>query len=73
MPTNLQTKKLILQRLKGLGPIIETWQAFKFLVKILTWLIICGSVLWLASLLVDVNAFSMHGMYCNRLVRAYLG
>jgi hypothetical protein len=28
---------------------------------------------WLLSLRIDINVFSLHGMYANRLVRCYLG
>jgi hypothetical protein len=67
-----QTKRQILRGLKGLGPIIEMGRLV-FLCKIGLCLLGCGAVLGLSARLVDVNIFSMHGMYGNRLTRAYLG
>jgi hypothetical protein len=32
-----------------------------------------ASFTWLMAVLVDVNLFSLHSMYANRLIRAYLG
>jgi hypothetical protein len=69
---HLQTKRLILQRLKGLGSLIEIGKP-KFFAKIGLWLVGCVAILWLGARRVDVNAFSLHGLYGNRLVRAYLG
>src|SRR5205823_4611453 len=37
------------------------------------WLVGCLVVLLVATWRVDVNLFSLHGLYSNRLVRAYLG
>ena len=43
------------------------------------WLIVAAAIAaatlltWLVSLRVDVNVFSLNGMYANRLVRCYLG
>jgi Patatin-like phospholipase len=32
-----------------------------------------GFLFWLVALRLDINLFSAHAMYCNRLARAYLG
>jgi len=69
---NLQWRRLILQRARGAGTGVA-FEKDKFLRKIGTWLFGCVALLVLASWRVDVNAFSLHGMYLNRLVRAYLG
>jgi hypothetical protein len=48
----------------------ECWPLFLHLAK---WLAGCVIVWLFASWCVDVNVFSMHGTYGNRLVRCYLG
>jgi hypothetical protein len=70
---DLGVKSLILQRVKGgLEPSVEIHPGW-FLFKIGACLAACVFVLLLAASQVDVNAFSLHGLYLNRLVRAYLG
>lgn len=46
------------------------WQATLEFVGLLVFLVLVGLV---ASRIANVNRFSLHGMYRNRLVRAYLG
>ncbi len=36
-------------------------------------LVVAGSVAWVASRSVNINRFSLHALYRNRLIRAYLG
>jgi hypothetical protein len=43
------------------------------LAKLLGFAVLCVALTWGAARLVDVNLFSLHGVYGNRLVRAYLG
>jgi len=40
---------------------------------VLACLVVCTLFSWAVSYLIGANAFSLHGMYGNRLVRAYLG
>jgi hypothetical protein len=49
------------------------WNALKLFCKLFGWLLGCCLVLIVATRSVDVNLFSMHAMYRNRLVRCYLG
>ena len=48
------------------APFNECWKVFPALV-------ICALVTWLMSWRVDINQFSMHMFYRNRLVSSYLG
>ena len=41
--------------------------------KLFLWLLGCAAVIGLAMWRVDVNLFSLHALYGNRLVRCYLG
>lgn len=43
------------------------------LAQILAYTIALFAIAWIASTFVQVNRFSMHGLYRNRLTRAYLG
>ncbi len=50
------------------------WAAFGGAILLLSLPVgIFAGVAWLLGLLVNTNDFSLHGMYRNRLVRAYLG
>jgi len=50
------------------------WGAFGGAVAVLSLPVgILAATAWLLGLLVNTNDFSLHGMYRNRLVRAYLG
>jgi hypothetical protein len=70
---NERVRKMIIQGVKGgTGHFINIDQGF-FLSKIGAWLIGCVLVMLVAATQVNVNDFSLHGMYVNRLVRAYLG
>jgi hypothetical protein len=69
---NEQIRRQILQRIIGTGAKVD-FEPLKFLGKIGLWLAICVSLLLLAAWRIDVNAFSLQGVYKNRLVRAYLG
>ncbi|MFI5210702.1 MAG: patatin-like phospholipase family protein, partial [Gemmatimonadales bacterium] len=56
--------------LSEMGP----WAAFGGAVIVLSLPVgIFAAAAWLLGLLVNTNDFSLHGMYRNRLVRAYLG
>ncbi|NNG15938.1 MAG: hypothetical protein HKM89_05595 [Gemmatimonadales bacterium] len=60
--------------LERLLPVIEGWDPG---VGQVTWLLIVALLMllaaWFLSWRVDVNEFSMHALYRNRLVRCYLG
>jgi hypothetical protein len=62
-------------QLPGLDPAeVETWPHFLGTAGILALpVVLFGGVAYLLGLLVHANDFSLHGMYRNRLVRAYLG
>jgi hypothetical protein len=49
---------------------VDAWKRLKRLLKCLA---VCVVVLVLAASCVDVNRYSLHGVYLNRLIRAYLG
>jgi hypothetical protein len=69
---NQQIRRKFLQKIKGPGTELKPNYG-SFLLKIGGWLVGCGILLTLAARQVDVNAFSLHGLYLNRLARAYLG
>jgi hypothetical protein len=47
-----------------------SWPGGSLLILMLA---IVGAVLWAASFWVNINRFSLHALYRNRLIRAYLG
>jgi predicted acylesterase/phospholipase RssA len=69
---NHTIRRKILQRASGAGAVVAFDKAWRY-VKLICWLIACGFALWVALRRVDVNAFSLQGLYANRLIRAYLG
>jgi hypothetical protein len=73
MASEQPLRRLIFQRLKGAVEPDVKLDRSKFWWKIGGCMAGCALLLLIAASRVDVNAFSMHGMYLNRLVRAYLG
>jgi hypothetical protein len=70
---NEPVRRMIVQRVKGgTGPLVKIEEG-KFLLRIAACAIGCLVVLLFAAYHVDVNDFSLHGTYVNRLVRGYLG
>jgi hypothetical protein len=67
-----ETRKQIMGRAFWGGSFVD-YDPFWAYFRVSCWLVGCAVVLGLALWRVDVNAFSLHGMYINRLVRAYLG
>ena len=64
--------------LDGGGDLVASYGAWLAVTEQEEWIVvaaIAAAVLltWLVSLRVDVNVFSLNGMYANRLVRCYLG
>ena len=50
-----------------------TLPAYAILLRFLIGCVILGIVAWIASRRVNVNRFSLHALYRNRLIRSYLG
>jgi hypothetical protein len=64
--------------LDGGGDLIADYGAWLAVTEQEEWIVVAAIALaalltWLVSLRVDVNVFSLNGMYANRLVRCYLG
>ena len=64
--------------LDGGGDLIADYGAWLAVTEQEVWIVVAAIALaalltWLVSLRVDVNVFSLNGMYANRLVRCYLG
>lgn len=61
----------ILQRAKNVQSIKA--EPINLLLKLSLWLLACLGLIGFAAWRIDVNLFSLHALYGNRLVRAYLG
>jgi hypothetical protein len=55
----------------GLGIFSPGW--FTIFAPLLVGFVVMGAVTWLASCCININRFSLHAVYRNRLVRAFLG
>jgi hypothetical protein len=55
----------------GLGIFSPGW--FKIFAALLVGFVLLGAVTWIASKCININRFSLHAIYRNRLVRAFLG
>ncbi|MBS0416275.1 MAG: patatin-like phospholipase family protein [Proteobacteria bacterium] len=64
------SRAFVLHFYESIGAQPVPWRITLGFMGILAWLAVLGMV---ASRFVNVNRFSLHGMYRNRLVRAYLG
>ncbi len=64
------SRAFVLHFYESIGAQPVPWRVTLGFMGILAWLGVLGM---LASRIVNVNRFSLHGMYRNRLVRAYLG
>ena len=50
-----------------------TLPVYSILARLLTGSVILGTIAWIASRFVNINRFSLHALYRNRLIRGYLG
>jgi hypothetical protein len=72
-PPSYTDRFMVLQHAKKVLSMDHTnWQSRR-LAQLGWWLVVFGAALGLALWRVDVNLFSLHAVYGNRLVRCYLG